>query len=128
MNLVDSSGWIEYFGEGLNAEFFAPPIQDTGDLVVPTICIFEVFRWVLRYQGEPDAAEGATFMEQGLVVPLDDTVALVAARLSIETGLATADSIILATARAHDATLWTQDAHFKDVEGVKYIEKRKKKV
>jgi predicted nucleic acid-binding protein len=128
VNVVDSSGWVEYFGEGRNAGFFAPPIRDTGNVVVPSICLFEVFRWVVRNQSEEEAIEAAALMRQGLVVPLDDELAIEAAAFSIDSDLPMADSIILTTARAYDATIWSQDAHFKDIEGVKYIEKRKKKV
>jgi len=127
VNVVDSSGWIEYFGEGPNAGFFASPIQDKDDAIVPAICIFEVFRWTLRNEGEEEAFEAWALMRQVPVVPLDHELAFEAAALSVETGLAMADSIVLATARAYDATLWTQDVHFKDIEGVRYIEKRKKK-
>jgi predicted nucleic acid-binding protein len=128
VNVVDSSGWIEYFGDGPNEGFFAPPIQQVGSAVVPSICIFEVFRWVLRHQSEEEAVEAEALMRQGLVVPLDEELAIEAAAWSVDTDLPMADSIVLATARAYDATLWTQDAHFRDMEGVKYIEKRKKTV
>jgi len=126
VNVVDSSGWVEYFGGGPNAGIFAPPIQDVGNAIVPSICIFEVFRWVVRNQSEEEAVEAAALMRQGLVVPLDDELAIEAAAFSIDSELPMADSIILATARAYGATLWTQDAHFRDVEGVKYVVKRRK--
>jgi predicted nucleic acid-binding protein len=124
MNVIDSSGWLEYFIGGKNASFFAPPIQDVANVVVPTISIFEVFKRTLIEKGRTDALEAVAIMYDGKVVDLDREIALIAADLSFELKLPMADSIILATARAHNATLWTQDEHFKDIEGVKYIEKR----
>ena len=127
MNVIDSSGWLEYFISGKNASFFAPAIQDVANLVVPTISIFEVFKRTLIEKGRTDALEAIAIMYDGKVVDLDREIALIAADLSIELKLPMADSIILATARARNATLWTQDEHFKGIEGVKYIEKKPKK-
>jgi toxin FitB len=124
MNVVDSSGWLEYFIDGENAAFFAPAIEDTKNVFVPTICFFEVFKRVLVEKNRDDALEAAALMKDGHVVDLDESLALVAAELSYELKLPMADSIILATTRAHNATLWTQDAHFKGIEGVQYIEKK----
>lgn len=123
MNVVDSSGWLEYFTNGSNADFFAPVIENAGELLVPTISLFEVFKRVLIERNRDDALEAVAQMKDGRVVDLDDSLALLAAGLSYELKLPLADSIILATARDHDATLWTQDVHFKGVEGVQYIEK-----
>ena len=123
MNVVDSSGWLEYFADGPNVDFFAPPIEDTAQLIVPTISIYEVFKRVLQQRGEGEALQAIAVLAQGQVVELDTTLALDAARLSVEHKLPMADSIMLATAQAHDATLWTQDADFETVPGVKYIEK-----
>ncbi len=127
MNVIDSSGWLEYFINGENASFFAPAIQDVADAVIPTIIIFEVFKRTLIEKGRTDALEAVAIMYDGQVADLNREIALVAADLSIELKLPMADSIILATARAHNATLWTQDEHFKDIEGVKYVEKRSQK-
>jgi predicted nucleic acid-binding protein len=125
MNVVDSSGWLEYFINGKNAAFFAPIIEKAAaEVLVPTISLFEVFKRVLIERNRDDALEAIALMKEGRVVDLDDNLALSAAELSYEMQLPLADSIILATARANDAVLWTQDAHFKDVEGVKYVEKR----
>jgi predicted nucleic acid-binding protein len=124
MNLVDSSAWLEYFADGPNADFFAAAIEDTGKLVVPTVCLLEVFKRVLQQRGESDALSVATQMQQGRVVELDASLALGAARLSFDLKLPLADSVILATARAHKATLWTQDADFEGLAGVKYRAKR----
>ena len=121
MNIIDSSGWLEYFTDGPNAGFFAQPIQDADNLVTPTICLYEVFKRVLALFGEERALGTAGSMCVGEIAELTRQIALDAALLSTDLKLAMADSIILATARAHDATLWTQDAHFKDIEGVRYI-------
>jgi predicted nucleic acid-binding protein len=126
MNVVDSSGWLEYFIGGENASFFAPVIQDVANVVVPTISIFEVFKRTLMEKGRNDALEAVAIMYDGKVVDLDREIALLAADVSYEIKIPMADSIILATARAHDAILWTQDEHFKDVEGVKYKQKKTK--
>ena len=124
MNVVDSSGWLEYFINEKNAAFFAPAIEDSQNVIVPTISLFEVFKRILVEKNRDDALEAVALMKEGHVVDLDDNLALVAAELSYEMKLPLADSIILATARANNATLWTQDAHFKDVEGVKYLQKK----
>lgn len=124
MNVIDSSGWLEYFINGSNAGFFARVIENTDEVLVPTISLFEVFKRVLIEKNRNDALEAVAIMKDGQVVDLDDSLALVAAELSYELKLPMADSIILATARANNATLWTQDAHFKGMEGVKYIEKK----
>jgi predicted nucleic acid-binding protein len=121
MNVVDSSGWVEYFSDGKNAGSFARPIQDLEDLLVPSICLYEVLKRLLLDLGEEEALQAVGIMSHGGVVDLNRQIALEAAQLSIELRLAMADSIILATARAHEAILWTQDSHFKNIEGVKYI-------
>lgn len=124
MNVVDSSGWLEYFAEGSNAGFFAPAIEKTQDLIVPSVSLYEVFKRVLLQRGMNDALQAVALMQQGRVVDLDGSIALAAATLSIELSLPMADSMMLATARAHHATLWTQDADFASVEGVKFIAKK----
>lgn len=87
MNVVDSSGWLEYFADGPNADFFAAPIEDTGHLVVPTISIYEVFKRVFHQRGERAALQAVSVMMQGTVVELDARLAMSAARLSLELGL-----------------------------------------
>jgi len=124
MNVIDSSGWLEYFGEGKNASFFARPIQDIENLIIPTICIYEVFKLLLSLRGKEEALRAIGVMSLGQVIELNRQLAMNAARISLDFKLALADSIILATAHAYDATLWTQDKHFKDLDGVKFIEKK----
>ena len=121
LHLVDSSGWIEYFTDGPNADSFAEPLSDPARLVVPTISLYEVFRVVLRGRGEDDAIRAAVLMQQGREIPLSSTLALEAARLAHERNLAMADAVIFATARVAGATLWTQDADFAGIAGVRYF-------
>ena len=121
MNAVDSCGWLEYFAEGANADFFAGPIEQTDELVVPTMSVYEVFRRVLQQRGESDALQAVALMQQGTVADLTTPIALDAARRSIALGLPMADSIMLASARAFRAPLWTQDSHFAEMEGVRYV-------
>ncbi|MGD0005905.1 MAG: type II toxin-antitoxin system VapC family toxin [Anaerolineaceae bacterium] len=123
MNIVDSSGWLEYFADGENAGFFAPVIEDTGNLIVPVICVYEVFKRILLVQGLDVAELRIADLYQGQQADFTAPLALSAAQLSIEYKLPMADSLILATARANDATLWTQDEHFKSIPGVKFIAK-----
>jgi predicted nucleic acid-binding protein len=124
MNVVDSCGWLEYFADGANADFFAPTIENVSELVVPSISVYEVFKRVLQQRDEGDALQAVAAMQQGLVVDLDTAIVLNAAKISVELRLPMADSVMLATARAHNATLWTQDADFRDIEGIQYVEKR----
>lgn len=124
MNIVDSSGWLEYFAEGSNADFFAPTIEDTKNLLVPVICIYEVFKKLLQQSGDNEAQIHISDMKQGKIIEIDESLALSAAKLSAELKLPMADSLILATARANNAILWTQDEHFQNLDGVKYIEKK----
>ncbi len=127
MNVVDSCGWLAYFAGGANADFFAPPLEAMDDtLLVPTLCLYEVFKNILGQFGREQAVEKAAVMRQGTLVALDDTVALDAALLSHELKLPMADSVILATARSRDAVLWTQDAHFEDIDGVRYCATRRR--
>jgi predicted nucleic acid-binding protein len=120
MNVVDSSGWLDYFADGPNAGFFAPAIMNTAELAVPAISLYEVFKRVQQQRSENQALEAVAIMMQGLVVELSANLAINAARLSIEWKLPMADSIILATAQAHHATLWTQDSDFASVPDVRY--------
>ena len=121
LNLVDSSGWIEYFTDGPNGGVFADPLSDASRLVVPTVSLYEVFRVVLRERGEGDALRVAALMSRGREIPLSSALALEAARLAHERRLAMADGIILATARLTGAILWTQDVDFEGMRHVRYF-------
>ena len=123
MNVVDSSGWLEYFGNGPNADFFAPALADESLLIVPSITIFEVFKRALLQRGQTAALQVTAMMQQGKVVELDAALATTAAQLSAELKLPMADSIILATARQCAATIWTQDADFEGLADVRFVRK-----
>ena len=124
MNVVDSSGWLEYFANDSNADFFAPAIEAVSVLVVPSISLYEVFKRILQQKTENEALRAVAVMMQGLVVDLTSSIALNAATLSLKLKLPLADSVMLATAYAYNATFWTQDADFQNVPGVRYLRKR----
>jgi len=124
VNVVDSSGWLEYLADGPNAAFFAPAIERSADLLVPTLSIFEVFKRVLVQRDESQALQSVALMHQGHVIDLTASLALDAARLSRSARLPMADSIMLATARAHGATLWTQDSDFEGLPDVRFQQAR----
>jgi predicted nucleic acid-binding protein len=124
MNVVDSSGWLEYFAAGSNAAFFEDAIESTGDLIVPTVSVYEVFKKILLERGESEALRAIGFMQLGTVIDLTSSIALSAAKTSVELKIPMADSIILATAREFGSVLWTQDIDFKGLEGVEYVGKK----
>ncbi|MHB0974100.1 MAG: PIN domain-containing protein [Thiobacillus sp.] len=124
MNVVDSCGWLEYFANGNNAGFFAPILEATDSLVVPSLSIFEVCKRVALLRGEQAAHQAADFMSRGEIVGLGPDTALAAALYSAKHQLPMADSIILQIAREHQATLWTQDVDLKGHPGVKYRAKK----
>lgn len=123
MNLLDSSGWLEYFADGKNALKFSEPLENLDELVVPTICLFEVFKVVLRERDEDSAIQAAAIMKQGKVVDLTMDIALQAAKISLDLKLPMADSVIYATASRYEATIWTQDADFQGRPFVNYFAK-----
>lgn len=120
MNLVDTSGWIEFLFGGDNAAVFAPAIEDTANLIVPVICLYEVFKKVNAVADEAKALQAVAQMKQGRVVDLTEDIALRAALISLKHHLPMADSLILSTAWTRRATLWTQDGHFAGLPGVEY--------
>jgi predicted nucleic acid-binding protein len=119
MNLVDSCGWLEFFSDGPNADFFESPLRKLDQLVVPTVCIYEVFKKILIDKDESSALQAIAQMKQGQVINMDDSLAMSAAKISFELKIPMADSIILATSKQFNATIWTQNGHFKDIP-VKY--------
>jgi predicted nucleic acid-binding protein len=123
MNLVDSSGWLEYFADGKNANIFAPVIQNTKELIVSTINLYEIYKKILSERAEGGALEAVGIMQQAKVIDVDAAIAFQAAKMSFELKLPMADSLIYATARLNDAIVWTQDYDFKDLEEVKFIKK-----
>ena len=127
MNVVDSSGWLEFFADGPNADFFAQPIQDSEKLIVPTLSLYEVFKHIKRHGSESDALQAVAVMQQGTVLNLTVPLALDAARISLEMKVPMAGSVMLATARAHGALLWTQDSDFEKIPGVRFVRRKAQK-
>ena len=121
MNIIDSSGWLEYFSDGPNAKHFLPPLNDTSSLIVPVITVYEVFKVVLRESAENQALQAVAAMQKGKIIDLNANLAMDASKLSLKHNLPMADSIILATARAHNCVIWTQDSDFQNIEGVNYF-------
>ena len=123
LNVVDSSAWLAYLADDATAAQFAEAIEDTENLVVPAICILEVFKVVTKQRGEADAMQAAAVMLQGTVVDLDATLALSAARIGLARRLPLADSVVYATAQQAGAMLWTQDDDFSGLPDVRYVPK-----
>lgn len=123
MNLVDSSGWLEYFTDGKNAEFFAPVIENTDELIVSVINLYEVYKKIASEKDDNSAIQAIALMQQPKVIEVTDSISIFAAGLSIKLEIPMADSIIYATARMYDAIIWTQDSDFKNLEGVRYFRK-----
>lgn len=119
--VLDSSCWLEYLADTERADLFAEPIEQVQTLIVPVITIYEVVKKLHRELGEEVAAAALALMQRGRVVPLDLSLAMDAALLA----LPMADSLIYATARRHGAELWTQDAHFEQLPGVRWFGKSK---
>ncbi len=120
MNIVDASGWIEYFTDGPDAAFVAQTLQETDQLLVPALTILEVFEHVCRGHGEGAALQAAAAMQQGQVIDLDTPCALDAGRIAVEHGVSSSAGALLATARHHQATVWSLDERIRHVEGVRY--------
>ena len=123
-HVVDSSGWVEFFFGRPNAAFFRAPIQDTPHLIVPSIVLYEVTRYVARAAGRDAAQEVAAQMQRAEVASLDAGLATLAARLGLKHNLPLADSVVFATAQAYSAKLYTQDSDFEKMPGVKFVRKR----
>jgi predicted nucleic acid-binding protein len=124
MNIVDSSGWLAYFADEPSAKHFHKCLHDPSSLIVPTVTIYEVFKVALRESSENEALQVVAAMQKGKVIDLTPSLAIAASKLSLEHNLPMADSIILATAREHEASLWTLDSDFKKIKGVKYFPKK----
>jgi predicted nucleic acid-binding protein len=125
MNIVDSSGWLEYFSGGPNSDQFATPLQDPASLIVPVITIYEVFKVVLRETSENEALQVVAAMQKGTIIDITTSIAMNASRLSLQYRLPMADSIILSTAQSYECLIWTQDSDFENLPDVKFVPKIK---
>ena len=123
MNLVDSSGWLEYFADGKNARFYVPAIENTPELIVSVINIYEVYKKILLERNEESAIQAIVLMQQPKVIEVTSSISILAARLSVKMKMPMADSIIYATAKTYDAIVWTQDSDFENLESVRYFKK-----
>ncbi len=123
MNLVDSSGWLEYFADGKNASHFAPVISNTEKLIVSTINIYEVYKKVISERDEDSALQAVAMMQQAKVIEVTASIAVQASKVSYIFKLPMADSLIYVTAREYNAIVWTQDADFKGMGSVQYFKK-----
>jgi predicted nucleic acid-binding protein len=122
MNIVDTSGWLEYFFDGPNASYFSEPIEDTANLIVPVVCLYEVFKKIIQVSDKLKALQAVTQMKQGHIIKLDEEIALSAAIISVQNKLPMADSFIYAVAQLEGAIVWTQDSDFKGLARVNYKE------
>jgi predicted nucleic acid-binding protein len=125
MNIVDTSGWLEYFFDGPNASYFSQPIEDTANLIVPVVCLYEVFKKIIQVSDKVKALQAVAQMKQGHVIKLDEEIALSAALISVQNKLPMADSFIYAVAQLEGAIVWTQDSDFKGFPNVNYKEASK---
>lgn len=117
--VLDSSCWLEVFDGGVRAALFEAVAAEPEKLIVPVITLYEVFKYLARVKGAESATRAALYMQRGRVIDLDSSIVLAAAG----NGLPMADSLIYATAQAHEAMVWTQDAHFDGLTGVRYFRK-----
>jgi len=123
MNIVDTSGWLEYFADSPAARHFSRAIENTDDLLVPSIVLYEVFKKIALTFDENKAFSAVAQLKQGRLIDVDEAVALYAGKISIEKKLPMADALIYASALLNDATLYTQDAHFEGLPQVRYFAK-----
>ena len=126
LNVVDSSAWLAYLADEPGADRFSAVIEETDQLVVPVVCIFEVFKVVARQRGIDDALQAAALMQQARVIDLDANLALVAAKAALDHNLPLADSTVYATAMTVDGIVWTQDDDFEDLPDVRFFPKKKR--
>ena len=124
-NVVDSSAWLAYFADEPGAEHFAGAIENTDSLIVPAICLLEVFNVVARQRDEGAALQAIALMQQARVVDLDAALALSAAKAAIDYKLPLADSIVYATAIQVDGVVWTQDDDFDGLGDVRFFPRKK---
>ena len=123
MIVIDSSGWVEFFTDGPLANAYAAKLRNLAAVVTPVIILYEVYKRLKRDLSEDDAVVAVSAMQRTQIVPVTGEIALTAADLSLEQGLAMADAMILATARMYRAELITSDRDFEAVPGVTYLPK-----
>ena len=123
MNVVDSSGWIEFFQAGLNGPVFKPVIEDRHHLLVPTIALFEVHKVLSRSLGDALVTQCLDVMRLGRVLDVTDAHAIAASKVARRHGLAMADALMYSMAQEKGAIFWTQDVDYNGLSGVQYFAK-----
>jgi toxin FitB len=123
MNVVDSSGWIEFFMAGANGPQFKPVIEVRNELLVPTIALFEVHKILSRSLPEDLVDKCLTVMRLGKVLDFTDARAIAASKISKTHRLALADAAMYSMAQEHKATFWTQDVDYEGLPSVHYFPK-----
>ena len=123
MNIVDASGWIDFFLAGTNGPKFNPVIENTSELLVSSVNMYEVHRVLSRKLPVELRDMCLEVMRRAPVIELNDERAIAASELSLKHGLAMADAAMYAIALEHKAVLWTQDADYQGLAGVKYFPK-----
>jgi predicted nucleic acid-binding protein len=123
MNIVDSSCWIEYLMDTEIGANVAPIIENAGELIVPTITLYEAFKKLLAEKGEEYALDVVAYMQTGTVIELNSGLSLSAAQISRNYKLPMADSIIYATSQRYSAIIFSCDKHYKDIPGIRYFSK-----
>ena len=126
MIVLDSSGWLEYFADGPFAEEFAAYLQEPEEVFTSTIALYAVYKWLKRERSEESAMHAVAAMKTTHIVELSEEIALTAADLSLAHGLAMADALMLATARARGAPLMTTDSDFEGIPDVVVFSKQKR--
>jgi len=122
-HLVDSCGWIEWLTDGKLASKYAHYLKKPDELVMPTIIQYELYKWTLRERDEDFALKVIGYTNNANIIVLDSRLALLAGDIAIQLKLTMADSIVYATSTFHNVQLITSDAHFKDLDCVKYFKK-----
>ena len=120
---MDSSGWIEFFTDGRLASAYASHLKELKNVVTPTVVLYEVYKVIKRQCSEEEALAAAAQMGKTRLVPLTDSIALTAADISLEHGIAMADAIVYATAMTEKAKVLTSDADLSGLPGVTYLKK-----
>lgn len=123
MNLVDSSGWIEYLLDTERADLFAQPLEQRNTLLVPVIALFEVHRGLSRKVPAAQLLKCLDVMRMGRVLEITDGRAIAAAEVATRHGLAMADAMMYSLALEYGATFWTQDADYQGLPGVQWFPK-----
>ena len=123
MNVVDSSGWVEYFQDSLRADLFALAIEQRDQLLVPTIALFEVHKVLSRKLPAELVERCLDVMRLGRVLDLTGQRAIAASKIASQHRLAMADAAMYSMAQEHQATFWTQDMDYQGLPGVRFFAK-----